>query len=158
MPKLAIYVPKKQMKLVERWRKRINFSQVFVKALMVEIEARSQPRHEYDAAAEYYATVPSADAAAGWGRQLGNAHVVDCKIAREDLAQLVRLAEEDELNAEHRRTVRKQIKRLEDADRVCEKLASFCTSKEEMARVEADFMAGYLRGVAAAWAEVKKRF
>ena len=37
MPKLAIYVPKKAKKEIDRWRKRINFSQVFMRALENEI-------------------------------------------------------------------------------------------------------------------------
>ena len=37
MPKLAIYVPKKAKKEIDRWRKRINFSQMFMRALEGEI-------------------------------------------------------------------------------------------------------------------------
>ena len=42
MPKLAIYVTKKAKKEIDRWRKTINFSQVFMRALEHEIRGRER--------------------------------------------------------------------------------------------------------------------
>ena len=42
MPKLAIYVPKKDMRQIEKWRKKINFSRVFMRALLAEIRERER--------------------------------------------------------------------------------------------------------------------
>ena len=38
MPNLAIYVSKKEMRHIDRWRKKINFSRVFMRALGAVIE------------------------------------------------------------------------------------------------------------------------
>ena len=82
MPKLAIYVPKKDMKELDKWRKTINFSQVFMMALMDEIHQRSRTpaagADQLTAAAQHYRRelAGSASPMVDLGYQLGSRKVL----------------------------------------------------------------------------------
>ena len=98
MPKLAIYVPKKEMRVIEKWRDEINFSQVFMRALMQEISERSRrvraQRGQVTAAAKYYqrtlseASQPLVD----FGHKLGARHVLQCRLSPELVLRLAAIA------------------------------------------------------------------
>ena len=90
MPKLAIYVPKDEMKKIDRWRKKINFSRVFMRALAREIERQSSPAPDNDklaAAAMHYGRELASDLTPirQLGVQLGTADVVECRLTKQQV-------------------------------------------------------------------------
>ena len=101
MPKLAIYVPKKDMKQIEKWRKKINFSRVFMSALNREIRERTRnceaATEELSLAATHYKaqladiTEPLVDL----GYRLGTDQVLGCGQSAEAIVRLISIDEND---------------------------------------------------------------
>ena len=95
MPKLAIYVSKQDMKSIERWRKRINFSKVFIHAVFEEIRrlerSADTPEDKLAAAADYYRSklTSSAGPQHDFGFELGAAQVLDCDLEPETIRKLL---------------------------------------------------------------------
>jgi len=104
MPKLAIYVPKSDMKQIERWRKKINFSRVFMRALMTEIREReqaeksSEPDRLTQAVAHYRQQLSEEGSEQLHDRafEMGFAAVLDCRFSADVLRRISKLSEQDE--------------------------------------------------------------
>lgn len=101
MPKLAIYVPKREMKKIDRWRKKLNFSQIFMQALAREIDRQSQPRAagaRLAAAAAHYGEQLSGDLShlRAFGIKLGAADVMDCRLTIPEIKAILGLVETDD--------------------------------------------------------------
>lgn len=162
MPKLAIYVPKRDMRQIEAWRKKINFSKVFMKALMAEIRAmeRSTKRTTSDQgqlarAAEYYQCEmieEGADVLVDRGFALGRQHVLDCRLSATTIRQLLKIDSADRLStAESAQVVELLGDAMRGVDQLAEKHGFDDTSRPLW---EQAVYRGYLKGVAAAWQEV----
>ena len=158
MPKLAIYVPKKEMKLIDKWRKRINFSQVFMRALQKEIQQQTQKvkggRDQWTRAAKYYRQVmtDSSQPVVDFGFDLGSRHVLECQLAPETILRLLELNNRKALTSQDFALVQSEI----DGDRkVIDKFLkdkgydvnTFPIAREEVCR-------GYVQGVADTWKKV----
>lgn len=158
MPKLAIYVPKKDMREIERWRKKINFSQVFMKALLREIRSRSRKvdagRGKLAAAAEYYRQklAEDSDSLSDFGYKLGTQHVIECRLDPETIRTLLEIdgldrAEGDGLAAVEQAigSDRKQVDELADRSGFDEQSHPAWRSA---------VYEGYVAGVGAAWKRI----
>lgn len=161
MPKLAIYVPKKQMREIDRWRKKINFSQIFMKALSQEIAERSRDVSAADgeltAAAEFYRNklAETSGPLIDIGFELGSRQVIDCQLSPEMILRLLKIddvgtANEDELSA------------LEEAiaphaGRIDEFRQTHGYDERSYPNWRAVVQTGFLKGVAAAWQRVCER-
>ncbi len=161
MPKLAIYVPKEEMRQIEKWRKRINFSQVFMRALAVEIRERSRGARasgdQVAAAADFYKRKlaancqPLEDAAF----QLGSKHVLDCRLSPEQILRINGLADAESLSKD-------DVAELEGA--IGDDKKNIDAAFKKLDLDEQSFPAwrqvahrGYAKGVAAAWKQVCER-
>ena len=95
MPKLAIYVPKQEMKKIDRWRKKINFSRVFMQALSREIERKSRDLavdgDRVAAAAAFYGNKLANDLGPvrKFGSELGSEDVIECRLSATDIQRIV---------------------------------------------------------------------
>ena len=158
MPKLAIYVSKKDMKNIERWRKRINFSRVFIHAVFDEVRRLERtadtPDEKLAAAAEFYRGQLSADAAplADLGFELGTKHVLDCKLSPELIRALSHLRD-----GPHRD--KKDWKQVEtcltgDQEQIEEFAQEHGFADESHPTWREAVQQGYLDGVASAWEKV----
>lgn len=158
MPKLAIYVPKKRMREIERWRKSINFSQVFMKALLTEIRNRSRAidaaQGKVSAAAAYYRQ--KLDDAAGplhdVGYSLGSEHVLACRLEPETIRELLELVDREAFGSQHI----ERVERALGADR--RKIDAWaarngCDNQKQPAWRSSVYR-GYVAGVADAWKKV----
>ena len=158
MPKLAIYVPKKEMKEIERWRKRINFSQVFMRALRREINDRSRvPESEAEqlvVAALHYKRKLSDNSKSlvDYGYRLGSQHVVGCQLTPESIRRILEIADFDSVTAD-------DISAIDEA--VGADLASMDKMRKEQG-IDAEshptwkheVYRGYVKGVLDAWKQV----
>ncbi|MFP6613927.1 MAG: hypothetical protein VB875_15055 [Pirellulales bacterium] len=103
MPKLAIYIPKKNMKLIEKWRKQVNFSKIFMAALDREVKNRSRKvgtkKEKIAMAAEHYKTrlVEDSTVLVDFGYQLGVDDVLECRLETETINKLLNVSEFDDL-------------------------------------------------------------
>jgi hypothetical protein len=158
MPKLAIYVPKKDMREIERWRKRINFSQVFMKALSQEIRDRSRmveaPEEKVAAAADYYKRKLAEGSASlvDVGYSLGAGHVVECQLAPETIRGLLEIEELDSLTTGDLTAIEAAIGK--DKKTVADLLQEQGYSDESHPMWRVAFYQGYVRGVTEAWKQV----
>ena len=158
MPKLAIYVPKQEMKKIDRWRKKINFSRVFMQALAREIKRQSQPAAGNDklaAAAVHYGQQLSDDLSPvrELGLQLGTADVMDCRLTMPEIQASLRLiessgGEKGDLEEAGKRALKHHRK----------KIMAFA-EKQRMDDVKhpgwrRNLLDGYVEGVQTAWDEV----
>lgn len=158
MPKLAIYVPKQEMKKIDRWRKKINFSRVFMQALAREIKRQSQPATGNDklaAAAVHYGQQLSDDLSPvrEFGVQLGTADVMDCRLTMPEIQAILRLiessvAEKKDLEDVRQRCLKQHRKKIMDF-----------AAKRSMDDVKhpgwrPHLLDGYAEGVQTAWDEV----
>jgi hypothetical protein len=160
MPKLAIYIPKTEMREIDKWRKKINFSRVFMQALQQEIQRRSRSlevgQDKLEAAASHYRRELSADATplSEFGYQLGSSHVLDCRLQTGEIRRLLRAAEGD-LSGEDIAVADKAI----SADMA--KAESFAREHEFTEETCPDWrrivLSGYVQGVADAWREVCRK-
>ncbi|MFP6659182.1 MAG: hypothetical protein VB853_13450 [Pirellulales bacterium] len=103
MPILAIYIPKKNMKLIEKWRKQVNFSKIFMAALDREVKNRSRKvgtkKDKIAMAAEHYKTrlVEDSTVLVDFGYQLGVDDVLECRLETETINKLLNVSEFDDL-------------------------------------------------------------
>lgn len=158
MPKLAIYVPKNRMKDIERWRRRINFSQVFMDALAREIREQTRAaeldKDKLAAAARHYQRELAANCQplVDCGFKLGSEHVADCRLKLPMIERLTSIVEPDALSS-------KEIKLVEDAlgsesRQVTEYAAEHGYDDKSHPTWRTIVYGGYLRGVSAAWQQV----
>jgi hypothetical protein len=157
MPKLAIYIPKKDMREIEQWRKKLNFSQVFMRALRQEIRERSRflkmPDEQLARAAEYYRNVLMEDSNSliEIGYKRGCAHVLDCALSPPVIRRLCRLNAAETFEPEDLEVVaealggQKTLARLVSDEGLDDRTHPVC--RESICR-------GYVKGVADAWARV----
>ena len=158
MPKLAIYVPKKDMKEIDRWRKKINFSRVFMRALQHEIRDHQRTLESTDdqlsTAARHYRRklTEGADTLLDLGYRLGSRHMLDCHLEPETIRRLLTLEDRETLSTEDRELIEaildSQLQTLvQDAHQL---------GFNDQAHPEflTDAFRGYIKGVAAAWAQV----
>jgi hypothetical protein len=160
MPKLAIYVPKKDMREIEKWRRKINFSQVFMRALGQEIRRQSRKptaaKDKISAAAAFYRgqLAENSEPLVDFGYQLGTDHVVNCRLTAATIGKLVALKDAEMLDEQQTKLVKKS---LGDAHIVVDK---FCDDHGFDQRAypnrQLAVYRGYLAGVADAWQEVCK--
>ena len=103
MPKLAIYIPKQDMKLIEKWRKQVNFSKIFMAALDREIRDRSRAvtakNDKLSVAAEHYRSHLAKDSGGliDFGYQLGVDDVLECRLTTETITKLLNVEDVEEL-------------------------------------------------------------
>ncbi|OHB81105.1 MAG: hypothetical protein A2W31_15035 [Planctomycetes bacterium RBG_16_64_10] len=158
MPKLAIYVPKKDMREIEKWRKKINFSRVFMQALRREIADRSrfvEAREEQVAvAAAYYRRRLMEDSArlVDIGYRLGSRHVMDCRLAPETIRRLLEIDDLETAQPEDLVAVEQALGKGIDEVNQLARQHGFDEASHPAWRLAV--YRGYLTGVAAAWKRV----
>ncbi len=159
VPKLAIYVPKKEMKVIEKWRKQINFSKVFMKALGQEIRERSRiaatDGNRLKAAAQYYRKkmADSSEALVEFGIQIGNRHVIDCRLSPESIHALLKLKEVDAWQPDDTAMLEECIS--DEMVSINQMLSESGYDEEESSGSWRNVVyRGYIEGVATAWRQV----
>ena len=158
MPKLAIYVSKQDMKSIERWRKRINFSKVFIQAVFDEIRrlerSTKAPREKLGEAVDYYRTKLTKSAAplTDFGFELGNAAVMECRLSPEIIQRLVK--SQESVVDEH--GIKKLVEQALDADlrKIDEYARQHSIDDKSNPAWRSAIYAGYRDGVASAWEKV----
>ncbi len=161
MPKLAIYVPKDEMKIVDKWRKKLNFSKIFMRALQQEIQNQSRkvksPKDKIAAAAEHYKSELSRNSKSlvDFAFELGSGHVLNCRLDAHLLRQLLEIADPNNLNKQQHKLVydalvgnRREIKAF---------LHSHGYDVEKFPTVHEQIARGYVQGVAAAWKQIREK-
>ena len=103
MPKLAIYVPKKDWREIEKWRKKINFSRIFMQALTREIQERSRgvkaSSDRIAAAADFYrqqlaeSSAPLTD----FSFKQGSEDVLECRLTPQLIQKVAQIEDQDNL-------------------------------------------------------------
>lgn len=158
MPKLAIYVPKRDMREIDKWRKKINFSQIFMQALMREIEERSRVVSGSDekvsrAARHYRSKLEDGHQhLSDFGFRLGSDAVLNCRLSPEIILRLQQVGDVDcPTESDH--------EAIEQALRGCrEQIDEFAQRhkiKDETHPLwRAAITSSYLKGVGAAWKRV----
>ena len=158
MPKLAIYVPKQAKKEIDRWRKRINFSQVFMRALENEIRELERAVEADDsqltAAAQHYRRQMADDreVAISLGHAEGARLVLECRLDQEAIQTLVKWSEEPELDGQQRGRIGELLDKDGDALRKSAKKLGY--RPESHPGLEGDLFRGVVRGVTDAWGRV----
>jgi len=161
MPKLAIYVPKPQMRELEKWRKKINFSQVFTRAVMQEIRDRTRLTEEsaddVANAARHYKRLLSSSAGSeevvAAGHRLGTRHVLDCHLSPEVLRRLMDCNEH--LSDDDVEAIEKAIG--DDKKSLTDVLQDEGHNDDSYPTWRFDAYRGYLKGVADAWQRVREQ-
>ncbi len=98
MPKLAIYVPKEEMREIERWRTRLNFSKIFLRAVQREIREQSRDfaadEDDLAKAANHYRRLLADDDATlvDAGHALGVEQVLKCKLTPKQIRRALPLS------------------------------------------------------------------
>ena len=158
MPKLAIYVPKKDMRVIEKWRKRINFSKVFMRALSQEIRDRNRVVTTDDdklgAAAAYYKRklTECSDVLVDSGYDLGTSHVIECQLSPELIQRLLKLGRQQDWNDDDLAFIEEAVgDRMAAIDALLDKHGYDAQARPTWRKV---VYQGYLNGVAAAWQKV----
>ncbi len=158
MPKLAIYIAKKDMKVIEKWRKHVNFSKIFMTALDREIRERSRTvtakQDKLAAAAEHYKSRLAKDSGAliDFGHQLGVDDVLECRLTTEQITKLLHVKDFQQLGGD-------------DSALVKQASAAHASVIEEFGRTHgyldqthptwrSAICEGYCKGVSAAWRKV----
>ena len=158
MPKLAIYVPKKDLRVIEKWRKKINFSKVFMRALSDEIRDRSRVVDTDDAkltaAAEYYRRklADGSEPLIDFGHQLGSRHVIDCQLSPDSIRQVMKIKESETWQPEDVAAIEETIG--DDLQTIDDLLTKNDYDEQSRATWRHVVYRGYLQGVAAAWQRV----
>lgn len=158
MPKLAIYVPKTAKKQIEKWRKTINYSQIFMRALEGEIRERQRSLESGDdrltIAARHYRRrlTESAEALLDLGHQLGTRLVLECQLEPDTIHRLADLASLEELSFQDRETVEKELGK--QADLLAKEAAELGYHEQSHPGFRADLYRGVVLGVAGAWKQV----
>lgn len=161
MPKLAIYVPKKEMREIDKWRKKINFSKIFMQALKQEIRERTRtseslPQDKLSAAARHYKQklIEGSASVADFGYELGSQEILDCQLTPEVIHQLVEIGEQTagDLGDEQQRYIEKSLKNCRAA------IEAFCREHsidEQTNPAWRDALyRGYLKGITVVWEQV----
>ena len=158
MPKLAIYVPKKAKKEIDRWRKRINFSQMFMRALEGEIRelqrAVDADDSQLTAAAQHYRRqmVDDREVVVSLGHTEGARLVLECQLDPEAIQTLVKWSEEPELDGKQRDRIAELLGKDGDALRKSVKTLGY--RPETHPGLDNDLFRGVVRGVTDAWGRV----
>ncbi len=158
MPKLAIYIPKKDMKAIEKWRKKINFSKVFMQALLREIRERSRVvdtnEDRLKAAAVHYKKLlnDSSEDLIEFGHKLGSAHLIDCQINAELVQKIIQLKDNDDWTPEEVDIVQNAIG--EDLKSIDEFIDQNDYDRPSQATWRKVVFQGYVQGVAVAWQQI----
>ena len=124
MPKLAIYVPKQAKKEIDRWRKRINFSQVFMRALESEIRelqrAVDADDSQLTAAAQHYRRqmADGREMVGSLGHTEGVRLVLECRLDSEAIQTLAKWSEEPGLDGQQRERIGELLGKNGDALRL----------------------------------------
>ena len=161
MPKLAIYVPKKEMRKIERWRKRLNFSQIFMRALHKEIQEQSRvvkaDNDQIAKAAAYYKQMmaESSQSLLDFMHTLGGDQVLSCQHTPADIRRLVDLRDEDSLSQGDERFAMEMYE--VDRARIDEFLRENGYNAQAVAATRPEICRAYLQGVATAWEQVCER-
>lgn len=159
MPKLAIYVPKKEMRAIDAWRKKINFSQVFMRALQEEIARQSRrtaplPADRLTAAAEHYRQQlqETEGAVQEHGFSCGQADVLECRLPAPSIREVIGLAEGDP------EVCQQVFELLGPQAKEVEAFAASLGHTDQTAPTWRDaFCRGYQEGVESAWRQVCAR-
>jgi hypothetical protein len=162
MPKLAIYVPKKDMRQIERWRKKINFSRVFMRALMAEIHERERAgksskkgeKQMAEAAAHYRQELVAQGSLAldDEAYQLGFNQVVQCHLSAESIRAMLLLQDKDEWAGDERQRVKESLGDGQDRLLAVAREHGFDESSRPV--WETSVLRAYTKGVADAWRRV----
>jgi len=158
MPKLAIYVPKKAKKAIDRWRKTINFSQVFMRALEREIRERERAAAAEDSqvaiAARHYRQQMSehSDALVSLGHREGVRLVLECHLEPEPIQEMVSWADRPELGVEERSRVREWLGKSRDS--LLKSASNLGYREKTHPGLESDLCRGVVLGVSDAWSRV----
>ena len=158
MPKLAIYVPKQAKKEIDRWRKRINFSQVFMRALESEIRelqrAVDADDSQLTAAAQHYRRqmADGREMVVSLGHTEGVRLVLECRLDSEAIQTLAKWSEEPGLDGQQRERIGELLGKNGDALRKSAK--NLGSRPETHPGLETDLFQGVVRGVTDAWGRV----
>jgi len=161
MPKLAIYVPKQEMREIDHWRKRINFSRVFMRALQDEIRQRSRTVDAKDdqlaAAARHYrqALTNASGTMTEFGFQLGSDDVLECRLSPESIHRLLEIDDPAQLNANQISTVEAVLE--DQAQRITDFAGKHGYDLPLDPALRDAVYRGYVQGVVAAWKQVCHR-
>lgn len=161
MPKLAIYVPKDEMKLVDKWRKKLNFSQVFMRALQQEIQSRSRVvragKDQVAAAAEHYRQQLSqtSQSLVDFAFEVGSEQVLNCQLTAESIQRLLTLAGAEALDESGLELINESLG--SERTRVETFLKENHYDEERYPTARREIAKGYLQGVAQAWKKVCER-
>ena len=157
MPKLAIYIPKKEMRVIDKWRKRINFSQVFMQALAQEIRHRSRivdsDKGRLQAAAQFYKRKIAEDSQSlvDFGHQLGYRQILDCQLPPDTIRRLVQLRQSEDWQEEDLKLVEQTLgkENLDAADALVKGDENL-----QKAAMQHVVFRGFVEGVADAWQQI----
>ena len=158
MPKLAIYVPKKAKKEIDRWRNRINFSQMFMRALEGEIRELQRAVDADDSqlatAAQHYRRqmADGREMVVSLGHTEGVRLVLECQLHPEAIRTLVKWSEEPELDGKQRDRIAELLGKDGDALRKSVKTLGY--RPETHPGLDNDLFRGVVRGVTDAWGRV----
>lgn len=161
MPKLAIYVPKKDMKEIERWRKKINYSKVFMTALGREIQIRSRagrlPKDKLTAAAAHYRDqlVSAAGPLVDFGYRLGADQVLDCRLDTATLSKLAAVGSKPSLSRGEVALIEKSLEPV--ADRIEQFRGQQGIDETTHPAWREAVCRGYVQGVCETWRQVCER-
>jgi hypothetical protein len=160
MPKLAIYVPKQDMREIERWRKKLNFSQIFMTALRREIQERSRTMEvsggQLSRAAEFYRKSLEEDSGCllDAGYQLGVSSVLGCRLTVPSIRSVLMLDAGMPLSAADVEVVCRALGDADALNRLAQEhgvqSATDPTWRELICR-------GFAKGVADTWEKVCER-
>jgi hypothetical protein len=157
MPKLAIYIPKKDLREIEQWRRKLNFSQIFMKALRQEIRERSRMRDASDdqltRAAEHYRHVLIEDCGCltDIGYDLGCTQVLECVLTPGVIRQMLKLNDAGELQSADLEEV---AKAMGGRQTLTELARGQGVDDQTHPTWRQSICGGYVKGVADAWARV----
>lgn len=159
MPKLAIYIPKKDMREIDQWRKKLNFSQIFMRALRQEIRERSRlidaPDEQLAQAAEYYrqALTDDSESLVDIGYQLGCTQVLQCAISPAVIRRLCEL-NDTESSPSHREEI---VEAMGGKQALKKLVRGHDLDDRTHPMWRESICLGFVKGVADTWARVCER-
>lgn len=157
MPKLAIYIPKKDMKDIEQWRTKVNFSQIFMSALRREIRDRLRileaSTEQIAKAADFYRRALAEDFSSlvDVGYELGSHDVLQCKLTTQAIRELLRFQDAENLESQDVEAISAAIGGAETLDELA-RSQGLEDRTDEMWREP--LCRGYAHGVGDAWGRV----
>jgi hypothetical protein len=152
------------MREIEKWRRKINFSQVFMTALGHEIRRRSRrptaAKDKISAAADFYRSqlAERCEPLVDFGYQLGNDHVVNCRLTAQTIGKLVALKDSESLDEKQAKLVKQALSNVQgdvqgDVDKFCD---DHGFEKRACPTRNLAVYQGYVTGVSDAWQEICK--